>query len=369
MNPDFGQVEVDPAVVNLSAFETFYPEKRPFFLEGSQIFGSFGSGGANSFWGFNSEDPLIFYSRRIGRAPQLGASADFADIPGATTILGATKLTGKTRGGWSIGAARGGHRARDGAHADRSAGRAGCRGAADQLLRGARRTRFGARAGIGFLTTAVTRRLDTAAFEHELAQHAYVAGADAIVFFDDDARLGRHRKGLRKSCARIRPGTSTRCSALRSGTSSGLMPLTLRSIPRAPRSTGVSGRVNSESQQRDLAGQRRAVGCEPGVRVERPRLPQQGRSGRRARRLHVAKCHARRFTRARTLLGRQSLDVELQSRAAERRLVRVGLVDVPQLLGVRRGPAHPPTQTLDDRLTRGGPSVAQPAQQGLGYPT
>src|SRR5262245_1813167 len=53
VNPDFGQVEVDPAVVNLSAFETFFPEKRPFFLEGANIFGNFGQGGANSSWGFN----------------------------------------------------------------------------------------------------------------------------------------------------------------------------------------------------------------------------------------------------------------------------------------------------------------------------
>ena len=51
INPDFGQVEVDPAVVNLTAFETFFPEKRAFFLEGAQIFGSFGQGGSNSFWG------------------------------------------------------------------------------------------------------------------------------------------------------------------------------------------------------------------------------------------------------------------------------------------------------------------------------
>ena len=67
VNPDFGQVEVDPAVVNLSAFETFFEEKRAFFLEGAQIFNNFGRGGANDFWGFNNSEPQIFYSRRIGR--------------------------------------------------------------------------------------------------------------------------------------------------------------------------------------------------------------------------------------------------------------------------------------------------------------
>ena len=60
INPDFGQVEVDPAVVNLTAFETFFDEKRPFFIEGANIFSNFGHTGANNFWGFNRAEPLIF---------------------------------------------------------------------------------------------------------------------------------------------------------------------------------------------------------------------------------------------------------------------------------------------------------------------
>lgn len=94
INPDFGQVEADPAVVNLSAFETFFPEKRPFFQEGSEIFRFGFGGGAN-----------LFHSRRIGRQPQGRAPGEAAwvDAPEATTILGAAKLTGKTANGWSIG--------------------------------------------------------------------------------------------------------------------------------------------------------------------------------------------------------------------------------------------------------------------------
>src|SRR5206468_1928320 len=103
INPDFGQVEVDPAVVNLSQFETFFPEKRPFFLEGANIFGNFGQGGSNNFVGFNRQEPNLFYTRRIGRRPQGNVSGDFIDKPGATTILGAGKLTGKTRNGWTLG--------------------------------------------------------------------------------------------------------------------------------------------------------------------------------------------------------------------------------------------------------------------------
>jgi hypothetical protein len=101
VNPDFGQVEVDPAVVNLSQFETFYPEKRPFFTEGLNIF-NFNDTPAPSHFNFFFP-PSVFYTRRIGRAPQVIPSADFVDVPSETTILGAAKITGKLPGGWAIG--------------------------------------------------------------------------------------------------------------------------------------------------------------------------------------------------------------------------------------------------------------------------
>jgi hypothetical protein len=95
-NPDFGQVEVDPAVINLSAFETFFPEKRPFFVEDAQIFDFQLSGRTNQ----------LFYSRRIGREPRGRApsGADFEEAPTETTILTAAKLTGRSAGGLSVGA-------------------------------------------------------------------------------------------------------------------------------------------------------------------------------------------------------------------------------------------------------------------------
>lgn len=104
VNPDFGQVEVDPAVVNLSAFETFFDERRPFFVEGS---GLFSFGGLNCFFCSNVSGLSLFYSRRIGRAPQAAGNAfaagPYADIPENTAILGAAKLTGRTPTGWSLG--------------------------------------------------------------------------------------------------------------------------------------------------------------------------------------------------------------------------------------------------------------------------
>jgi len=105
VNPDFGQVEVDPAVVNLTDVETTFDEKRPFFVEGA---GYFGLGPFNCFFCSNVSPMNLLSTRRIGRAPQLDAVRDsldqFADTPESATILGAAKLTGRTPSGWSIGA-------------------------------------------------------------------------------------------------------------------------------------------------------------------------------------------------------------------------------------------------------------------------
>ena len=90
VNPDFGQVEADPAVVNLSAFEVFFDERRPFFTEGSQL--------------LRGNGPSYFYSRRIGGPPRGAADGSFVDYPGNTTILGAAKVTGRLASGVSLGA-------------------------------------------------------------------------------------------------------------------------------------------------------------------------------------------------------------------------------------------------------------------------
>jgi hypothetical protein len=99
VNPDFGQVEADPSVMNLTAFETFYEEKRPFFLEGRKLLT------------FELEgDDQLFYSRRIGEAPSYLpplAAYESARLPESTTILGAFKLTGRTSGGLSAAALQG----------------------------------------------------------------------------------------------------------------------------------------------------------------------------------------------------------------------------------------------------------------------
>jgi Domain of unknown function (DUF5916)/Carbohydrate family 9 binding domain-like len=181
VNPDFGQVEVDPAVVNLTAFETFFPEKRPFFVEGKEIF-DYGQ-----LHTFNSYSfPRLFHSRRVGRSPQRQlfdedpARYQFVDEPDETTILAAAKLTGKTRRGWSVGVLD--------AATDRERGRF-----LDTLdLRGATtvepltnyfvaRPRHDFRGGatvLGGIATAVDRRLDTPTLDSAMRSDAWVAGAD-----------------------------------------------------------------------------------------------------------------------------------------------------------------------------------------------
>jgi len=100
INPDFGQVEADPSQVNLTAYETYFEEKRPFFIEGSSIM-NFRLMPIGNFMQDN-----LFYSRRIGRTPRYYPDTEndeYVDRPNNTTILGAFKLTGKTKRGWSIG--------------------------------------------------------------------------------------------------------------------------------------------------------------------------------------------------------------------------------------------------------------------------
>ena len=98
VNPDFGQVEADPAVVNLTAFETFFPERRPFFVEGSGIF-------RFDMDCNDGECTGLFYTRRIGRQPQLEPEEPengYISSPVNTTIIGATKVAGRI-GGFSVG--------------------------------------------------------------------------------------------------------------------------------------------------------------------------------------------------------------------------------------------------------------------------
>ncbi|HET7228371.1 MAG TPA: DUF5916 domain-containing protein [Longimicrobium sp.] len=179
INPDFGQVEVDPAVVNLSAFETFYDEKRPFFVEGSGLF-NFGD-----FWCINCsnvESLSLFYSRRIGRPPQgsVTREAEFVQEPGNSTILGAAKITGRTRGGLQLGLLDAVTRSERALAQDTLGNRWSeqVEPGTNYLVARARKNYRGGNTTVGAMATSVFRRFDNDALRELLPGHAEAAGVD-----------------------------------------------------------------------------------------------------------------------------------------------------------------------------------------------
>ncbi|MDB4951890.1 MAG: hypothetical protein JWM27_4539 [Gemmatimonadetes bacterium] len=172
LNPDFGQVEVDPATINLSAYETFYQDKRPFFVEGSEIF-AFGGGGLPT-------GGDAFYTRRIGgRSSPLAPAGDSADVPALTRILGAAKLSGKTAGGWSLGVMEA-LTAREHARFRLAGADSGMlvEPLANFLVARARRDLREGASSVGWLATAVNRDLSTDALRAGLRSSAYTGGMD-----------------------------------------------------------------------------------------------------------------------------------------------------------------------------------------------
>jgi hypothetical protein len=174
VNPDFGQVEADPAEVNLSAFESRFDERRPFFVEGSDIF-SFGGGG----WGGVN----LFYSRRIGRGPQVAEIDDavYEDVPDASAILGAAKLSGRTAGGWSLGVMQAVTRKESARYIDSSGATnsAVVEPLANHVVARARREAREGRLMIGGIFTSVNRAMeDDGRIREALHAQAYSSGVD-----------------------------------------------------------------------------------------------------------------------------------------------------------------------------------------------
>ena len=185
INPDFGQVEVDPATVNLSAFETFFEEKRPFFVAGSGIF-NFGS--ANCYFCSNFNSIESFYSRRIGRAPQGAglASGDFVDVPENSTILGAAKITGRTSGGITVGLLNAVTRREmasivndDGTHAKQEV-----EPLTNYFVGRATKDYRSGNVVVGGIATSVVRSLGDPSLRDRLTSHAESFGSDLVLNWD-----------------------------------------------------------------------------------------------------------------------------------------------------------------------------------------
>jgi hypothetical protein len=170
VNPDFGQVEADPAVVNLSAFETFFSERRPFFVEGSGIFSFDVDCNDGSCSG-------LFYSRRIGRTPRGQAdvpAGGYSSAPSQTTILGAAKLTGRI-GAFSVGALNAITSDEDAVIVNGVRTRQTVEPLASYSVLRARRE-FTNQSSLGFMATSTNRNLDAAT--RFLPGQAYTGGTD-----------------------------------------------------------------------------------------------------------------------------------------------------------------------------------------------
>lgn len=187
VNPDFGQVEVDPAVINISDQETYYEEKRPFFIEGADIF-RFGTGGANTVRYIGWDNPDFFYSRRIGRSPQGYVQPyGYVDYPAWTTILTAAKVTGKIGRGWNIGflsALTNRENATIEVNGERSKQEIepfsyyGVMRAQKEFNQGNQ--------GLGFIATSVLRNFQTDKLEEMIPNSAFAFAVDGWSFLDKD---------------------------------------------------------------------------------------------------------------------------------------------------------------------------------------
>jgi len=206
-NPDFGQVEADPAVVNLDAFETFFPERRPFFVEGSGTFRFNMDCNDGNCTG-------LFYSRRIGRAPQGSADTgddEFSKAPDSATIIGAAKLTGRLAG-FSLGALTAVTAREDAEIA--GLGLAGRRDQTVEPLTGytvlRARKEFRNQSSIGFMTTSTNRQLDDEV--SFLSKNALAGGIDYDIRFSPMYNItgywaGSHIKGSAEAITRLQENT------------------------------------------------------------------------------------------------------------------------------------------------------------------
>jgi hypothetical protein len=362
INPDFGQVEVDPAVINLSAFETFFEEKRPFFLEGAQTFGNFGRSGATDYWNFNASEPTIFYSRRIGRAPQVAASGDFVDSPAATTILGAAKLTGKTPSGWNLAmldavTSRETARVRTGTLASYAEAEPLTNYAAARVSRD-----IGRRAGVGFISTMVARQMDAPSIRDALSSRAYVVGGDGYWFLGS----GRDWVVTGKLAGSRVEGTTTAIELVQRAAQRYFQRPDAPHVTLDPSRTslsGYTGRLNLNRNGGNVRINAALWGVSPGFEANDLGFMSTGDRGGAHTVLLWRKTVPDRLTRARSAWIAKwytwNFNRELQGDGVQ------GNVFMQfHNYWEASGGASFRRRVQDDRLTRGGPSAANPAGAG-----
>ena len=363
INPDFGQVEVDPAVVNLTQFEVFFEERRPFFTEGAKVFGNFGRSGASEYWGFFRPEPTLFYSRRFGRAPQGRVSGTYVDVPASTTILGATKLVGRTRGGWTIGAldaVTGRERARvsDGVQTTRPEVEPLTNYAVFRAQR-----ELGRRGAIGILGTSVIRDVSDPALAALLVGRASMLGLDGHVFLDTARKwvvhgvvAGSWFHGTTQAITRLQRAEQRHYQRPDAPH--------LRVDPASTSLSGWTGQANLNRNSGNMTVNLGIWGMSPGIEVnDAGYSTQTDRAGAHAL-VQFRKLTPDRWTRERTWWVSKwwtwNYGRELQGDGWQSSVVF-------QFRNFWRSSAlfSYAKRVWDDKLTRGGPTVVRPGNRGL----
>jgi len=362
-NPDFGQVEVDPAVVNLTQFETFFEERRPFFTEGAKVFGDFGRSGASQYWGFFRPEPTLYYSRRIGRYPQVKVNDRYVDIPAWTTILGAAKVVGRTRSGWTLGVLEA---VTGREYAQLSDGMRTVKAEVEPLssytvFRAQREV--GRRGAIGVLGTSVFRDLNEPALQSYLTDRAVMIGVDGHVFLDRSRNWVFHG-GLAGSAVH---GTTEAITRLQKAEQRYYQRPDVTFVKLDPAATSLSGwngQANVNRNSGNVTVNLGIWGMSPGLEVnDAGYSTQTDRAGAHAL-LQYRKLTPDRWSSERTFWvskwwtwnwGWQSQGDGWQANATIR--LRNMWRTSAQFTYARR--------VWDDKLTRGGPTVIRPGNRGV----
>ena len=333
INPDFGQVEVDPAVVNLSVFETFFPEKRPFFVEGADVFRFGGIRASNSFG-----VPDIFFSRRIGREPQRslsGEGVNYLDAPTETSILAAAKLSGRTQSGWSVGlldAVTGNEEAR---YVDEFGVpvTTPVEPLTNYFVGRVRKDLRGGNSTVGIIATAVNRDQDSPELNSLLRGSAYSVGADFTNSWADrvwslDGSVGFSTVHGTPEAIELTQRSSARYYQRPDATSFQLDPDPhLADRPRL--SAGAA-----QEQRSPLAGRAGVSGDQPRDGDQRPGLPVGGVAARHLDRAGVQRAAARARLPPLGTVSLHQPPVELRRRPGLRFLWAHLLGAAAQLLGL-----------------------------------
>ena len=364
-NPDFGQVEVDPAVVNLTAFETFFEEKRPFFTEGANVFGNFGRSGASSLVGFFRPEPTLFYSRRIGRAPQGRPTGAYNDVPASTTILGAVKLVGRTTSGWTIGAleavtGRENARVSDGVRSTRQEVEPLTNYAVVRAQR-----ELGRRAGIGVLATSVVRDGGDEALSTVLVDRATMAGVDGHVFLDPGRNwvihgglAGSHVQGSTAAISRVQRAEQRyyqRPDAPH-----------VKFDPNKTSLSGWTGNANLNRNSGNLTVNLGIWGMSPGFEVnDAGYSTQTDRAGAHAM-VQLRKLTPDKWTRERSFWVSKWWTWNYGNESQGDGWQASGTVQLRNFWTSNVLLSHA-KKVWDDKLTRGGPTVIRPGNRGVNW--